>query len=791
MICLEGTGAFSHFSMRNKPDIFNEPCTFAAISVSGMGAKVLEGPVPDWKVFGLQGTGNGAGGTSFGFPRFNEVEFEARFPFAKVFLREEKFPIETEIIGWSPFIPGDEDNSSLPVGGFEYRMKNNSSSKIQATFSYNAKNFIAIGEEGNQILHFDGGFLLHQKGTEDKPENLGSFAAFVLEDSPVIDYCWFRGGWWDSLTMTWQNISQNKAVGREPVEEKAPGASIYAPFELPPGGEKTIHLLFTWYVPITGLRYGDDPENAPEPTGCSSGDSCCEDRKHHVPWYAGRFKNILETADYWKSNYFELREKSSLFRDTFFDTTLPPEVIEAVSSNLTILKSPTVKRQCDGKLWCFEGCGDTWGCCHGSCTHVWNYAQAIPHLFPRLERSLRETEFNISQDDRGHQTFRSGLPIRKIQHGFHAAADGQLGGIMKVHRDWKISGDTDWLKSIWPRVKQSLNYCIRTWDPKGKGVLEEPHHNTYDIEFWGPDGMCTSFYLGALNAAVAMGSALEEDVTRYQELLDKGREYLEANLFNGEYFFQEIRWKDLEAKDPIKASRDSWTSDYSEEAIELLEKEGPKYQYGNGCLSDGILGFWLAEVCGQEEIIDPQKIRKNLQSIHKYNLKKDLRNHANPQRPSYALGDEGGLLLCTWPKGGTLSLPFVYSNEVWTGIEYQVASHLMLAGLVEQGLDIVRTCRSRYDGSIRNPFNEYECGHWYARALSSFGLIQGLTGIRFDAVEKTLFIDSKIGNNFRAFLSADGGFGTVGLKDGKPFVEVKFGELKIEKISVSGKIIAI
>jgi len=164
-----------------------------------------------------------------------------------------------------------------------------------------------------------------------------------------------------------------------------------------------------------------------------------------------------------------------------------------------------------------------------------------------------------------------------------------------------------------------------------------------------------------------------------------------------------------------------------------------------------------------------------------------MTDHANPQRPAFAVGTDGGLLLCSWPKGGALTLPFVYSNEVWTGIEYQVASHLMLEGLVEEGLEIVRLCRDRYDGTIRNPFNEYECGHWYARAMSSYGLIQGLTGVRYDAVEKTLYIDSRIGDDFRSFLSAASGFGTVGLRNGRPFVEMKKGELKVERVVVSGQ----
>jgi len=458
---------------------------------------------------------------------------------------------------------------------------------------------------------------------------------------------------------------------------------------------------------------------------------------------------------------------------------LAPEVMEAISANLAILKSPTVLRDTEGRLWAWEGCADNTGCCSGSCTHVWNYAQAIPHLFPELERSLRNTEFTVSQNTEGHQTFRSNLPINEPQHNFHAASDGQLGGIMKVYRDWRISGDNDWMSNLYPLVKKSLDYCIKTWDPDHTGVLVEPHHNTYDIEFWGPDGMCSSFYLGAITSFIEMSKFMQKPYAEYESLLANGKAYMEKDLFNGEYFFQKIRWNDLRAADPTKIPAATLAPD---ESHDLLVKEGPKYQYGSGCLSDGIMGMWLASSSGLPEIIDSKKVTSHLQSIYKYNFKTNLTDHDNPQRPTYALGNEGGLLLCTWPKGGKLSLPFVYSNEVWTGIEYQVASHLMMKGEVEKGLDIVKACRNRYDGTVRNPFDEYECGHWYARALSSYGLFQGLTGIRYDAVDRILYIDSKIGKNFTSFLSTETGFGNVGLKDGIPFVEVKMGKIPFERI---------
>ena len=350
----------------------------------------------------------------------------------------------------------------------------------------------------------------------------------------------------------------------------------------------------------------------------------------------------------------------------------------------------------------------------------------------------------------------------------------------------RISGDSQWLKKMFPMAKVSMDYCIRTWDPDEKGIIEEPHHNTYDIEFWGPDGMHASFYLGALSAMIAMGKFLEKDISKYEQLFEKGKNFTETTLYDGEYFIQKIQYTGLKARNPIEASAISMGGNYSDEAKQLLEKEGPKYQYGAGCLSDGILGAWIARMCGLSDPVDTKKINSHLKAVHKYNLKKDLSEHANPKRPSYALGEEGGLLLCTWPKGGKLSLPFGYSDEVWTGIEHQVAAHLMLMGSVKEGLEIVRTSRDRYDGRVRNPFNEYECGHWYARALSSYGYFQALTGIRFDAVDKILYLDSKMAD-FTCFLSTETGFGTVTLKSGQVLVKEVYGTIPVEKVMNAGK----
>ncbi len=783
MLCLEGNAGLTSVSIRNRPEIFNQPCMFSAFCIKGANgsARVLEGQVPRWKIFGQPGAGNGLGSTHFGLPRCKTEYFTARFPFASVSLDYPVFPshqhssrggeedtLKVEVTGWSPFMPGDADNSSLPAAAIEYTFINNSGKTVEGIYSFHSKNFLAEKDRtDNPVRAVKNGFILHQSGTKEQPWTEGSFCATVPGEKTGVDCRWFRSGWFDALTMVWEEIEKCRCTANPPVkegEQQSPGGSLYVPVKIPARGRKTVRLLLSWYVPQSNIRTGSQPEGKAK-------------NIFYQPWYSGRFKSIADVSDYWSDNYASLKEKTLSFTECFYKTSLPAEVVEAIAANLTILKSPTVLRQKDGRLWCWEGCADNFGSCAGSCTHVWNYAQATAHLFPGLERTLRQTEFNENQNEEGHQTFRALLPIRPTPHDFYAAADGQLGGIMKVYRDWRISGDTQWLKGLWKKVKNSLNYCIETWDPEHKGILQEPHHNTYDIEFWGPDGMCGSFYLGALKAACLMAEAMNDSVPLYKELYGKGRKYMETRLFNGKYFYQEIRWKNLKAAYPAGRK-----SAIPEEARKFIAREGPLYQYGKGCLSDGILGDWIANVCGLNNVVDKKKVKKHLLSVYRYNFRKTLVKHSNPQRPGFALGDDGGLLVCTWPEGGKLSLPFPYSNEVFTGIEYQVASHLMMHGCVKEALDIVKTARERYNGKRRNPFDEYECGHWYGRALSSYGLLQGLTGIRYDAVEKTLYIRPVIKGDFASFISTETGFGLAGLKNKKPFLRVFSGKIDVKKI---------
>jgi uncharacterized protein (DUF608 family) len=253
---------------------------------------------------------------------------------------------------------------------------------------------------------------------------------------------------------------------------------------------------------------------------------------------------------------------------------------------------------------------------------------------------------------------------------------------LKVYREWRISGDQDWLLKMYPLVERSIRYCMDTWDPRQQGVLEEPHHNTYDIEFWGPEGMCSSVYIGALGA----WRKLPENAVTRTMLSLRGpcrtrARYWMSDSSMGAYYEQEVKYRGLRDTS-LQEQIDQIEETAQDEAL-LLKREGPKYQYGEGCLSDGVIGAWLALMCGVETPLSAEHIQSSLKSIFKYNFKEALWAHANPQRPGYAIDGEPGLLLCTWPHGNRPTLPFVYSDEVWTGIEYQVASHMLACGMIQ------------------------------------------------------------------------------------------------------------
>ncbi len=785
-ICLNGYGSLQDFSIRNAPATSagadrHQPqeAGFAIIHFPNENlTRLVEGPFPKEKIYnlGLRSQGYNGGGHE-GLPRFCDCSFTGEYPFGTVELSDPDLPLAVTITGFNPFIPLDDVNSGIPCAILEYTLRNSSEHTVIYEFSYHLSHLAWKGAETSARSESMPGLGIHfwNEAPAVSPSS-GSAALGILNGKPLIKARWLRGGWFDAISALWREVSAGnfQSTNGLPADGKPTrnGGSLLVKGELAQGESITYPVIITWYFP-----------NITESSATGSNLQLANLQPAWHPFYANQWKNAQDVLLYVRDHYTELRAQTQAFHDALFSSTLPASVLDAVSANLAIIKSPTILRHENGDIWGWEGCFCDSGCCPGSCTHVWNYAQSIPHLFPALERTLRQRELEESMDERGHVNFRASPPGMPTAHDFHAAADGQLGGIMKVYREWQVGGNRAWLERMYPLAKRSLDFCIAQWDPRHVGLIEEPHHNTYDIEFWGPEGLCSSFYLGALAAisALACDAGHPEDAAMYDELAQKGAQAIESRLFNGKYYRQEIMVKGLRDEKMFTVPDDD-----SDEA-HLLKVEGPKYQIGSGCLSDGVFGAWLAQLCGVGTQQSRESICSHLAAVYRHNFKPSLWNHANPQRPGYAIGDEPGLLLCTWPRGGKPTLPFVYSDEVWTGIEYQVASHLIAEDMVEEGLAIVEAVRSRYDGRARNPWNEYECGSYYARAMASYALLIALSGFRYSAPTRTLFIAPRLdGDPFTCFFSTASGWGTFTLRADRLEVRLVAGELHIDTLHVAG-----
>lgn len=755
MVNLGGWGQLKEFEIFNKPSkgLFFNYSFFTLYAKQGDNdpvTRVVQGPV------GGTYTAGGSGVTRLdgsGLPHFRNCEFIGEFPFARIEFNDPKMPLDVSMEAFNPFIPLNDKDSSIPAAIFLFNLHNPTDEVVNATLFANLENKVGFPEVGNGVIEYKegenvSGLMMTTKKHDADSARFGSMTLTTPWKDLNVQTCWMRSGWFDTLHKFWDQALQNGELkeNREAVEagEKATDiGSIGLKVRLEPGESVTLPVMITWNMPNFEKYWGE--------------------KAVWKNYYATLFGDAFDVAEYVGKNLGELESKTRLFKDSLFGSTLPECVLDAVSSQISILKTTTSVRLEDGTFYGWEGCSPGSGCCEGTCTHVWNYAQAMPYLFPSLERSIRVADYAFNINDEGHMTFRMPLPLGTLAgNGFHAAGDGQMGGIMKVYREWLVSGDDEWLKSIWEKVKMSLEYSWKKWDPNKDGVMEGVQHNTYDIEFHGPNTMMGSFYLGALLAAEKMARYLgeTEKADEYHKIYESGRKWMDENLFNGEWYRQDTR--------PAQGT------------IEEL-----KYQYGDGCLSDQMIGQWYARMLDLGDLFDPDMVKKTMASIFKYNWKSDMSEHSNPQR-IYALNDEAGLLLCTWPKGGRPEFPFVYSDEVWCGIEYQVAAHMIYEGLVAEGLSVVKGVRDRHDGERRNPWNEFECGNYYSRSMASYSVLLALSGFHYSAPEKSISFAPVINqDDFACFFSVGSGWGMYSQKSAgttSASIEVRMGELELKEI---------
>ena len=735
-----------------------------------------------------------------GFPHFSQVRFTGTFPIAEIEYQDEHFPGTVALTGFNPFIPGNDKDSSIPAAFFDISIHNTGAEELRYTVSGTLKNPAAPGVNRN-VYQERPHKLVHLTGTDiasDAPEYGDMCIATDADDVSHQEY-WFRGSWFDNLSVYWRdftafgpfkNRTYESTGSRDGVAYgKEDQCVLAAHIDVGPGETKSVRFIISWSYPNMTNYW--NPE-------CKPGDACCDDGscgpQTWKNFYATLFGDSRDSATYGLTEWTRLYEETELFRNSLFSSTVPPEVIEAVSANISILKSPTVLRLEDGTFYGFEGCHPQSGCCEGSCTHVWNYAYALPFLFPNLERSMRDIDFAQNMGVEGGMAFRLQLPIGREALHFRPCADGQFGGIIKMYREWKISGDSGWLKSHWEGIKKNFEFAWSPdnkdrWDRDRDGVLEGRQHHTLDMELFGPNSWLTGFYLAALLAAAEMGEYLgdAEAAKEYRELFQKGKAWVDEHLFNGEYYYHQIDLTDQtilesyaenDASETYRGARSVTSAYWDEEHGQI------KYQVAEGCSIDQVLAQWHANAVGLGEVFDKAKTKSALASIYKYNFKKTMRDHVNPCR-IYALNDDAALLICAYPRSKpVITVP--YAEEAMNGFEYQAACHMIQEGMTEEGLEIVRAIRDRYNGADRNPWNEFECGSNYARSMASYALLLAMSGFEYDMVRGHIgFSPVAADDDFTCFFSLDAGWGTISIDKNRVVLDVLKGSLHLRSFRCS------
>lgn len=540
------------------------------------------------------------------------------------------------------------------------------------------------------------------------------------------------------------NPSYISTMALKPLGENLTGA-VSTSFDLAAGETREVTFLLTWYFPNRPMRYGEGGNwTKPIPTsGPAIGNM-----------YANWFGHSLDVAEWLNKNKRRLTQETFDFHNSYYNNnTLPYWLIQRLMMPVSTLATETCQWWANDKFWAWEGVGS----CVGTCTHVWNYEHALSRLFPELERNIREkTDFDTSLQPDGGILARNGWGGILI--------DGHAGAILKAYREHLTSKDNLFLSRNWGKIKAATEFIIKE-DGNSDGLIEKEQANTYDIAFYGANTYVGGLYLACLRAAEEMAVLMKDDsfAKRCREIFTKGSANTVDRLWNGDYFIQDV--------DLAKHS---------------------KFQYADGCLSDQLFGQTWAHLSNLGYIYPEDKVKKALSSVWKYNWAPDVNVQNSVHKPEriYANAGEAGLLIATWPKSKHMGEDGVrYRDEVWTGIEYQVASNMIYENMIDEGLSVVRAVHDRYDGVKHNPWNEIECGDHYARALASWGVLLALQDIRYDGPAGSLSFAPKIKkDNFKSFFTAAEGWGNIEQKinAGKQVntLSLVYGNLRLKSMTV-------
>ena len=764
-VSLGGRGELRDWEIFNRPNKGGKmSCAFFSMRTAVVGEdkpqfRVLEAPLQPPFNAGYNGQYDGTGfgparDTAPGIPRMQEAEFTGEYPFATISFSDSKLPVVVSLEAWNPMIPHNAIESGIPVAIFSWTINNPGSEPVDVTLLGNLPAKVNGGVGEVTVRHEDGLTGIQVELCKDKPEDTAHGSLSLSTAWPDVTYQtrWVGGEWYSSLKSFVEQVMPSGRLTDDETPASGEGeeyvGSLGLIARLAPGATLTLPMFLSWSFPNFEKYWHE--------CACKE----CDTKPVWRNYYVDAFPDSWAAAKYTSDNLDRLESETRLFHDVLFESTLPSVVTDAISSQMSIIRSTTCIRLPDGTFYGFEGCHGNAGCCEGSCTHVWNYAQTHAFLYPALEQSMREAEYEFSMFADGKVGFRTQIPLGSPPSDFHACADGQMGAIMQVYRDWQLGAGDEWLSQIWPATKRSMEYAWVQWDADRDGIMEGIQHNTYDTELQGPNAMCGVPYLGALRACALMADHLGEpefarECRRIEEL---GAPKLDEILYNGEFYIQPY--------DPAS---------------------GLKYQVGEGCLVDQVFGQLQATTYGLGNLLPPEHVKSAIKSVFRHNFKMGLWDHFNFSRV-FTINDEAGTLICTWPNGGRPVISIPYCDETMIGFEYQLAAHLIYEGMIDEGLAVVKAVRDRHDGERRNPWNEFECGNHYARSMANWGVKLALDGFSFSASERRLGFAPKVNKEkFSTFWSTATGWGryTQNLAQGTLSFDVLGGLQLIQRLDLA------
>ncbi|WP_158973659.1 GH116 family glycosyl-hydrolase [Cellulophaga sp. L1A9] len=784
-VALNGRGGLQDWEIMNRPmkgfnpslikgPVKRAPFFSAYIKEKDKKGQVvlLEGPVSD-----LEYEGDfGAIASNHGLPRFKNAIFKTAYPFGQVELTDDELPIEVTVGAFNPLIPGKVDDSSIPMAVLSYRVKNTSNAALEIAIAGTIQNIIGTdgynGKPDKNLNTFREendikGIYYTSNGVDNKSAQWGTMSLVSLIDGETT----FRTNWLpakfgDATLDFWDDFSADGLLeDRENLETDAPTGTLATKIVLEAGEEKEMKFLITWH-------FSNRP-TWPQPGFHKKIDGIVGN------YYATKYTDAWDVALKTVPKLNALEDDTKTFVKTFIESDIPQITKEAALFNLAHLRTQLAFRTETGHLLGWEGNFHNRGAGFGSCTHVWNYEQVTPFLFGELAQTMRDVEFGYGTDTNGLMSFRFYLPLEHAQKHGKAAADGQMGSIMKFYREWQLSGDDAFLKKHWPMVKKALEFCwIKGgWDANKDGVMEGSQHNTMDVEYFGPNPQMGFWYLGALKASEKMAKYVGEKsfAKTCENLYESGSKWMDKNLFNGEYYQQDIQPPMLQEN----------VAPGLRLGIGAKDLTSPDYQLGEGVLIDQLVGQVMAHILDLGYLANEENIKKTNKAIIKYNYRENLSKHPNFMR-SYALGDESALLMAAYP-GERPEKPFPYFTEVMTGFEYTAAVGMLYENQDTIGLKTMQDVRDRYDGKKRNPFNEAEFGNHYARAMMAWGSILATTGFNYSAVDESM----KFNDNEGAYFWSNGyQYGNVKItKEGeikKVALTVLSGSLNLKSFTLKG-----